>query len=264
MTTKLARVIGITMGVAATLTLTALGQTMTEERGTNRRGNDYTSFPAGTAADCQDACARDRRCRAYTFDGAAGACFLKDRVPSASSSRGSTSGVKQDYAPPAGGGNGGDVSGLGEERGVDYPGGDYTSTRVHGLQECQNQCRYDRRCTAYSFDVRAVVCYLKDRVNSPRRDDSKIGGVKGSGRPPYPGESPGNSDLTELRGSDYHGGDYTSVRVRELRQCQEQCRRERRCLAYSYGIRDAICYLKDRVGPLRRDSDKVTGLKQRY
>jgi len=254
---KVLRVLGITAGVAVTVALAALAQTMTEERGTNRRGNDYTSFPTATAADCRDACARDRRCRAYTFDGAAGACFLKDRVPGASSSRGSTSGVKQDDAPPPGGGDGYD---LGEERGVDYPGGDYTSTRVHGLQECQNQCRYDRRCAAYSFDVRAVVCYLKDRVNSPRRDDSKVGGVKGSGRPPYPG----GRDLTELRGSDYYGGDYTSVRVRELRQCQEQCRRERRCIAYSYGIRDSICYLKDRVGPLRRDNDKVTGLKQRY
>jgi hypothetical protein len=258
MTTKLMRVLGITVGVAATLALTALAQTVTEERGTNRRGNDYTNFPAKAAADCQDACARDRRCRAYTFDWAAGACFLKDRVPSASSSRGSTSGVKQEYAPPPDSGYRGQ---LGEERGVDYPGGDYTSTRVRGLEECQNQCRYDRRCAAYSFDVRAVVCYLKDRVNSPRRDGSKVSGVKGPGRPPYPGEG---GDLTELRGSDYHGGDYTSVRVRELRQCQEQCRRERRCIAYSYGIRDAICYLKDRVGDLRRDSDKVTGLKQRY
>jgi hypothetical protein len=255
---KIWRVLGLTAGIALMLALAALAQSMTEERGTNRRGNDYTSFPAKAAADCQDACARDRRCRAYTFDWAAGACFLKDRVPSASSSRGSTSGVKQDYAPPPGGGYRGE---LGEERGVDYPGGDYTSTRVRGLEECQNQCRYDRRCAAYSFDVRAVVCYLKVRVNSPRRDRDKVGGVKGSGRPPYPGEG---GDLTELRGSDYHGGDYTSLRVRELRQCQEQCRRERRCLAYSYGIRDAICYLKDRVGDLRRDGDKVTGLKQRY
>jgi hypothetical protein len=258
MTTKLARVFGLTVGVAAALALAALGQTMTEERGTNRRGNDYTSFSVVTMGECRDACARDRRCRAYTFDGKAGVCFLKDRVPGASTSPGSTSGVKQDDAPPPDGGYGRD---LGEERGVDYPGGDYTSTRVHGLQECQNQCRYDRRCAAYSFDVRAVVCYLKDRVNSPRRDDSKIGGVKGSGRPPYPGDG---GDLSELRGSDYYGGDYTSVRVRELRQCQEQCRRERRCVAYSYGIRDAICYLKDHVGSLRRDNDKVTGLKQRY
>jgi len=216
---KILRVLGITMGVAATLALAALAQTMTEERGTNRRGNDYMTFPVRSPADCRDACARDQRCRAYTFDEAAGACFLKDRVPGASSSRGSISGVKQDDAPPDGGGYGGDVGdggGLGEERGVDYPGGDYTSTRVRGLQECQNQCRYDRRCAAYSFDVRAVVCYLKDRVNSPRRDRDKIGGVKGSGRPPYPGDGPGNGDLTELRGSDYHGGDYTSVRVREL------------------------------------------------
>src|SRR3954447_21611152 len=104
---KILRVLGLTMGVTVTLALAALAQTMTEERGTNRRGSDYTSFPAKGAADCQDACARDRRCRAYTFDWAAGACFLKDRVPSASSQRGSTSGVKQDDAPSQDSGYGG-------------------------------------------------------------------------------------------------------------------------------------------------------------
>ncbi len=110
--------------------------------------------------------------------------------------------------------------------------------------------------------MRAAVCYLKDRIGDRRRDGDKIGGVKQGytpGRPP----SPGGGDLWEQRGYDYHGGDYTSSRVRGLEDCQDLCWRDRRCAAYSYDIRAAICYLKDRVYDRRRDDSKVTGLKRR-
>jgi PAN domain len=257
MNSAISRLLGITLVVlvvAAALSLSAWAQTMTREPGTNRRGNDYTNFSVGQIADCEQACVRDGRCRAFTFDARSGVCFLKDRVPGAAVSPGSTSGVKQDAGPGPG------WRDLTEERGIDYHGGDYASVRVRALGECQERCRRDGRCASYSFDVRAVVCYLKDRIGDRRRDGDKIGGVKQGGVPPPPG--PG--DLWEQRGLDYHGGDYSSLRVRGLRDCQAQCSSDRRCRAYSYDLRAAVCYLKDRVGDLRRDGDKVTGLKPRY
>jgi hypothetical protein len=253
MTRPIPRVLAVTLAAAA-LSLGAWAQTMTREHGTNRRGNDYTSFPVLQAGDCEQACARDRRCRAYTFDEQSGRCFLKDRVPSASRSEVSTSGVKQDDESPGDG----DRRDVPEERGIDYHGSDYTSAHVRDLGECQERCRRDDRCASYSFDIRAVVCYLKDRVGDRRRDDDKVGGVKQGG-----GYGPGG-DKWEQRGYDYHGGDYDSRRVRGLRECQDQCADDRRCRAYSYDVRANVCYLKDRVNDRRRDSDKVTGLKPRY
>src|ERR1700712_4518707 len=180
------RRLGITLAMLVALLAAAAlswAQGMTREPGTNRRGNDYTNFAVGQISDCEKACARDRRCRAYTFDARSGNCFLKDRVPSASTSPGSTSGVKHDDPRPGPGPGGPGWRDVTEERGIDYHGGDYTSARVRGLGECQDLCRRDGRCVSYSFDVRAVVCYLKDRVGDRRRDGDKIGGVKQGGGP---------------------------------------------------------------------------------
>jgi hypothetical protein len=258
----LARALGVTVAAAAALSLGAWAQGMTREPGTNRRGNDYASFRVSEIPECEEACARDRRCQAYTFDSKAGLCYLKDRVPEAVQAPSRTSGVKRGF-DGGHGGDGGGGRGLSEERGIDYHGGDYTSLRVRGLGDCQDECRSDRRCVSYSYDLRAAVCYLKDRVGDRRRDGDKVGGVKqrsGPGRPPYPG----GDDSWEQRGYDYHGGDYASLRVRGLGDCQDECRSDRRCRAYSYDVRAAMCYLKDRIGDRRRDGDKVTGLKQRY
>src|SRR3954449_13612020 len=93
------RRLGITLAMlVALLAATALSwaQTMSREPGTNRRGNDYTNFPVVQSEGCERACLRDGRCRAFTYDENSGRCFLKDRVPDASRSAGSTSGVKQD------------------------------------------------------------------------------------------------------------------------------------------------------------------------
>jgi hypothetical protein len=249
------------MALAALLAAAALSQSMSREPGTNRRGNDYSSFRVVTIDDCERACLDDRRCRAYTFTAKEGMCYLKDRVPSASTAPGQTSGVKRDFGdgPHHGPGHAGDLS---EERGIDYHGSDYASARVRDLEDCQDRCRRDRRCDSYSYDLRAAMCYLKDRVGDRRRDKDKVGGVKRGPVPVRP-RPPFGEDLWEQRGYDYHGGDYTSARVRGLEECQDLCWRDRRCAAYSYDLRGALCYLKDRVYDRRRDDTKVTGLKRR-
>ena len=66
MTKALARVLGIT-AVTAALSLGAWAQSMTREPGTNRRGNDYTSFRVSGSPECEEACARELAwCRALT------------------------------------------------------------------------------------------------------------------------------------------------------------------------------------------------------
>jgi hypothetical protein len=71
------------------------------EPGINRRGGDYHSFdlPAARPELCQEACARDSRCRAWTYvnpgvQGPAPRCWLKSTVPAATRETCCTSGVK--------------------------------------------------------------------------------------------------------------------------------------------------------------------------
>ncbi len=149
------------------------GGELTEERGMDRRGDDYTNFGARSLSDCKSACRRDGRCLAYSFSVRDGRCWLKSRVNSPHLNRDMITGYKS-----SGSGGGGSGGRLTEEWGYDRRGNDYTSFRADGLGDCQSACRRDGRCRAYTFDTRNRACYLKDRVNSGQADSGMVTGYK--------------------------------------------------------------------------------------
>jgi hypothetical protein len=150
---------------------------------------------------------------------------------------------------------------LSEEAGMDRPGGDYDTFRTNQLTECKSSCARDRRCQAYTFNLIESLCYLKDRVPGTRGDSRKVSGVKeGHDGGGWSGGG-GGRDLSEERGIDYRGGDYTDFRARDLGDCKSGCRRDRRCQAYVFNTSSRMCYLKDRVGNRQHDEDKVAGIK---
>lgn len=66
------------------------------EPGVNRPGLDVAVATATSARDCAARCARDERCEAFTFTGAATSnCWLKDGVPGALPGPGLVSGVRR-------------------------------------------------------------------------------------------------------------------------------------------------------------------------
>ncbi len=141
---------------------------------------------------------------------------------------------------------------LTEEPQFDRPGGDYTNFRSTDLRDCKRACFTDRRCAAYSFNSVNSVCYLKDQITKTSRDSRTISGIKeGYGPGPGPGPGPGGGFLSEEPGSDYRGGDYTSFRVRGLGDCQDSCRRDRRCQAYTFNGRTGVCYPQGSGGQSR-------------
>lgn len=148
---------------------------LTEERGYDRRGNDYNSFRSRDLSDCQRSCRREDRCLAYTFDTRNGDCFLKDRVNSGQRNGVMVTGYKTQDAygrPPGGGGR------LTEERGQDRRGNDYKSFRTRDLDHCQRECREDSRCQAYTYLFSSRTCYLKDRANSPKGNRDAVTGYR--------------------------------------------------------------------------------------
>jgi len=66
----------------------------TVEAGTNRAGSDYRSFPAPDATACQAACTGETQCKAWTWDGTTGRCWLKNNIPPATANSCCTSGRK--------------------------------------------------------------------------------------------------------------------------------------------------------------------------
>lgn len=145
--------------------------------------------------------------------------------------------------------------GLSEERGYDRRGADYTSFRTRSLDECQSACRRDDRCRAYTFDQGGDRCYLKSEAPPQRPARDRISGVKGEGFDP-------GGELTEERGYDRRGGDYTSFDTRRLETCQDACAGDERCRAYAWDSSRGICYLKDRVPSSSRDSSVTSGYKR--
>jgi hypothetical protein len=156
--------------------------------------------------------------------------------------------------------------GLTEEPNVDRRGADYRHFTAEGLRLCQESCKGDTRCRAYSYNLNSRTCYLKSQVPGATSDREVISGVKegwtGGAAGGDAGDAGGGSRLSEERGLDRRGNDYSDFRVRDLLECQESCLRDERCRAYSYDTIDRVCWLKDRVNSQERNRDMVTGYKE--
>lgn len=175
--TKLCRTLWrvlVPIAVLMALPLAVQAQDLSEEPQFDRPGGDYTHFRTTDLRDCKRACATDRRCAAYSFNSVESTCYLKDQVTKTSRDSRTISGIKEGYrgGPDRPGG------GLSREPGFDYYGGDYTNFRAPNDESCREECRRDRHCAAYSFNMRKGMCYLKDRAGSPRRNPDTVTGIK--------------------------------------------------------------------------------------
>lgn len=157
----------------------------------------------------------------------------------------------------------GRAQGLSEEPGYDRRRGDYDHFLTRRLEECKTACRRDDRCAAYSYLSGAQECWLKNRVYALQPARGAVTGVKAGGDGPgRPGGGGGRFDnLTEERGYDRRGNDYTRLRVRGLDDCKRSCAREDRCRAYTFDTRSSECWLKDRVNSASSNGAMVTGYK---
>ena len=60
----------------------------------------------------------------------------------------------------------------------DIPGGDYSSLKDTSLPRCRYECMEDDRCKAYTFNHRAKVCFLKERISNRKKFNGATSGVK--------------------------------------------------------------------------------------
>lgn len=155
---------------------------LTEERGFDRKGNDYDSFRSRGLWDCKRACSRADRCRAYTFDTRAEVCYLKTRINSKKYDSRMITGYKEDQDHDGDYGDDDDHEDdevrLTEERGYDRRGADFRRFDSYSVDRCKNACAEDDRCLAYTFDRRDNRCYLKDEVRSAERNRDMVTGRK--------------------------------------------------------------------------------------
>jgi hypothetical protein len=61
---------------------------------------------------------------------------------------------------------------------IDLPGGDYRSIKDGSLQSCRNVCLKEKRCRAYTYNLRAKVCFLKDKISKRAQFKGASSGIK--------------------------------------------------------------------------------------
>ncbi len=61
--------------------------------------------------------------------------------------------------------------------GIDYFGRDYATRKDVSLEGCKSACLEDDRCKAFTFNVKAGWCFLKENAGERRPFDGAISGV---------------------------------------------------------------------------------------
>ena len=146
----------------------------TEEYGYDQPGADLRNLRADDLRSCQDACAADSRCRAYTFNTPDRRCYLKGEERPMIRRNDCVTGVRRG----GGGGSGGSSSGMTRRDGQNLEGGDYATRNERSVEACMDACRQDQRCQAYTFNLRDGKCYLKDRVGNYSSRQDTVSGEK--------------------------------------------------------------------------------------
>lgn len=77
--------------------------------------------------------------------------------------------------------------------------------------------------------------------------------------PPASGSGSGRA-FTPYASRDMEGGDYQRPRGVSLDQCEDHCKRDSRCQAFSYDMWNRLCFLKSSISPLRLEPRSITSV----
>lgn len=210
---------------------------MAIEVGMDRPGSDFRVINLGAGGQangfaCRDLCDEDERCRAFTYNGHDGRCWLKDAVP---------------HPVPVDG----IYSGLASTRewGMDRAGNDYASFVEPNAERCEARCAADDQCEAYTYSETTDRCWLKHTAGLGRVCNNCSTGAR--------------------RGLEYgfdrNGSDYRSIaNIATPTLCAERCAGEARCKAWTYNTSDRRCWLKDEVRPPQVSPVGVSGVRRGF
>jgi len=81
-----------------------------------------------------------------------------------------------------------------------------------------------------------------------------------SAAPPSPSAArePSGKPFTTYSSRDMEGGDYRREHGISFDQCEDHCKRDSRCQAFSYDMWNRFCFLKSSINPLRLEPRSVT------
>jgi hypothetical protein len=272
-------------------------------------GGDLRSFKNADLQSCKSTCSADLECLAYSFDKWNGWCFLKSATDSLRMEPSSIVGIRQNLPqPPAA-----NVAVLVERfRGKYFPGNGYRTLLSKNLETCEQTCRSDDECVAYTFRNNNNHCKLFNSTGEYFSNNSANSGVKRQAINLDPGIQIGAAEPSpqvpagvqpttsgtivqpvrptavpsacpigqQPRGSmcqpnsltsqdfvvhdnrDIDGGDLRSFKNADLQSCKSTCTADLQCLAYSFDKWNGWCFLKSAADSLRLEPSSIVGIRQ--
>jgi hypothetical protein len=124
----------------------------------------------------------------------------------------------------------------------------FDASTVH---ECEERCSGDTRCAAFTFNWRSKRCFLKASCPSSSNVEN-ISGIRRKAKLPSVLDKVGCHDKT-LR----------TISVSGFQACEDECRRTRNCIAFTFDLLKRACYLKANCIDQRSDPTDVTGILSR-
>lgn len=243
---------------------------------TSLEGTISSQPDAPSANQCRSACAAENSCEGYDYSYDIKACNLYASIRQGRRREGYTAGtlsqiqiiappppvvlapapaapvilspapppVRQPEPPPR------FPSAFVELRGFDLPGADADLNifRDVTFSICQDLCRADPRCRAYTYNTAKYVCFTKSRIVNVMPYPQAVSGYWP--HEPVPLQQTTTPDFVEAPGVDFPGADLAFTEDVTYEQCQMMCRQDRRCSAYTYNVPSSACFTKSRV--LRR------------
>jgi PAN domain len=137
-------------------------------------GHDLERMPIKglTLKECERECSINSDCKAFTFNAAHSACFLKSSGGRVYSSPGAEFGYKSDLEGKLGKST---LTVMGQ---VDLPGSDYRTLTRTDLELCADVCEGDPKCIAFTYVTSVRKCWLKSSLPTSIISRSTISGFK--------------------------------------------------------------------------------------
>jgi hypothetical protein len=145
--------------------------------------------------------------------------------------------------------------------GTDLYGGDLDQTGIRGISlgQCEQLCAENPRCVALSYVVDKQWCWPKAELGARRADYGITSAVKSG----ISVTAMTAADFQIVRDVDFFGSDLFPSGVRNVtfQQCEQLCREDDRCRAFSWVDSKRWCWPKSGVGSQVATPGVVSGYR---
>ena len=142
----------------------------------------------------------------------------------------------------------------------DLQGSDIEKISSASAQDCASACRKNPACRAYSYDKWNHYCFPKSSVGLLRLEPRAVSGViEGE---PAPRKAASRITMEQYHSRAFPGGGFKTLIVEQPEDCQEICRQEEACVAYTFFWRNSRCQLLGKAGEYFLNEDAESGGKK--